>query len=110
MTDRITAEAGHTPGPWHIFASGLAASRNQVEINDPEGLSVAYVLKFVPEYVQQSNANARLIAAAPELLEALKEIEAALYVDENTGEWRLRESWDHPKMFAALSRAQGTAS
>ena len=61
-----------TPGPWHVFASGFAAKNyNSVEINDADGLTLAWAQKFIPPYVEQAEANARLIAAAPELYEAL---------------------------------------
>lgn len=63
----------HTPGPW--------AARK-----DPEGLAIvggSGEYPGLPEYVGmikniygRDEANARLIAAAPELLEALKEIHA----------------------------------
>lgn len=52
----------HTPGPWHLF-------RN--EVNNSDGLTVANIVQFVPAYRDVSNANACLIAAAPELLDAL---------------------------------------
>ena len=61
----------HTPGPWVI--SGRST------INAGRGGWVASV--------SQSNreANARLIAAAPELLEALRVLEAALIRDMGAG-------------------------
>ena len=63
----------HTPGPW--FAVGA-----QVEIEDD---SVPDICTCDPQVMRQSHldwhprtveANARLIAAAPELLEALDDI------------------------------------
>lgn len=55
-----------------------------------------------------NRANLRLIAAAPELYEALKLINDALYIDENTGEWRLPASLDTSFIDAALAKAEGT--
>ena len=52
----------HTPGPW-------TKDRNIIE--DAEGQEIARVAYEQSGYVQ---ANARLIAAAPELLKALKAI------------------------------------
>jgi len=65
----------HTPGPW--FAVGA-----QVEIEDD---SVPDICTCDPQMMRQSHldwhprtveANARLIAAAPELLEALERVKA----------------------------------
>lgn len=61
-----------TPGPWHIFASGFAADHNQVEINDVDGLTVAYAVKFVTAHQEVSAANANLIAAAPDLFASVE--------------------------------------
>ena len=50
----------HTPGPWHVHAT---------EVRDTHDVPVARV---------GLNKNARLIAAAPELLEALELLEMRL--------------------------------
>jgi len=52
----------HTPGPW-------TETRGHY-IDAPNGTRIAEVYNWAPSYSQ----NARLIAAAPELLEALAEI------------------------------------
>lgn len=59
----------HTPGPWH--EEDLGESGN-ILITDVQGVTVATCWRQPldpPEWVE---ANARLIAAAPELLEALE--------------------------------------
>lgn len=70
----------HTPGPWSQDPNELA------DVRGPDGKDVAVAvckqmtgLTFNPETISpesrvQANANARLIAAAPELLEALENI------------------------------------
>lgn len=64
--------AQHTPGPWsHGELSG--------DILDPRGRSICEILDANGEPhggvpIKQAEANARLIAAAPELLNALKEM------------------------------------
>jgi hypothetical protein len=58
---------GHTPGPWY-------ANQDCIEIDGPEGprdVTLAVVLQ-----ADNAAADARLIAAAPELLAALKELVA----------------------------------
>ena len=62
----------HTPGPWEI--SGLngryiMGPQYYNRLNHPVTPTVA----IVKERIGQTEANARLIAAAPELLEASKE-------------------------------------
>ncbi len=65
----------HTPAPWHvkfsdddpyddILIKGSGRSIAKIWLDDAP----------VPDYNAQQKANAQLIAAAPELLEALKEI------------------------------------
>lgn len=69
------SETKHTPGPWH-------AKRHEV-IHSDSGFTVAEIfdgIRWIPALddwqqtidVDVSHANARLIAAAPELLEALE--------------------------------------
>jgi len=66
----------HTPGPWHHTGREF----NDVRDSDDELVAVALHLRVgQPERsVQEAEANARLIAAAPELLDALKKMESAL--------------------------------
>jgi hypothetical protein len=55
----------HTPGPWRIDRRG---SHNP--LIETDGLTVAEVLDDCHPDAEQQEANARLIAAAPELLAA----------------------------------------
>ena len=57
----------HTPGPWDVEPKG---SRHFVDGAD--GLTVAYLDRAGVRERAEIEANARLIAAAPELLEALE--------------------------------------
>ena len=61
-----------TPGPWHVsrqFANQLPL------IYDQNGHCVASADAYYKRERPESEANAHLIAAAPDLLEALKNIE-----------------------------------
>jgi hypothetical protein len=61
----------HTPGPWQVLPPGKAQSPWIVA--DIEGGSIADCEPCGPWMPDQvATANARLIAAAPELLDALK--------------------------------------
>ena len=63
--------AGHTPGPWHIEGRRGDAYWLSAGINAHRDGPETYVGLFDPE-PENAEANARLIAAAPDLLEALK--------------------------------------
>lgn len=71
----------HTPGPWGV---GFSADNNIhcVDARDSEGLffEVCEVWGVKSDKIEEpeSHANARLIAAAPELLEALQALLAPL--------------------------------
>lgn len=54
----------HTPGPWKTMVE-----RDFISILSTEGKEIS----FMDEAEDEDNKNAALIAAAPELLEALKE-------------------------------------
>ena len=57
----------HTPGPWAICG--------YVVYDVPTGFSVT---KLSQEHPTQTNSNAQLIAAAPELLDALESLYGAI--------------------------------
>jgi hypothetical protein len=60
----------HTPGPWNVFGSEtVRGSIPQIHVGTEERLTAK-----IPVFGQESaEANARLIAAAPELLDGLKQ-------------------------------------
>lgn len=63
----------HTPGPWGVY---LNNDTNQFEIFHDEGRGFGHMLARVEGEKGRFAANARLIAAAPDLLEALQDIVA----------------------------------
>lgn len=66
----------HTPGPWHaadIRLRGHNPKMDGCDIGAANGANVALAFHQPHDReIQETIANARLIAAAPELLEALK--------------------------------------
>lgn len=88
----------HTPGPWKMGEDG------EVLTDSPNEFLVAMSNIHRPQY----EANARLIAAAPELLEALKDAKETL---ENAGDEQRRildARWDAIDILNdVLSRAEG---
>lgn len=61
--------SGHTPGPW--FTHEVKHGDHWVGNDEAD---IATVEGFGPDLAAESAANARLIAAAPELLEALESL------------------------------------
>lgn len=79
----------HTPGPW---MAGGAVTQTYFELGDGsyylihnQDIDIAFVRKEI--FGKPADANARLIAAAPQLLEALKAV--VRVADRNTVEFDL---------------------
>lgn len=71
--------AGHTPGPWRVHMadsdkthSGDIAVYGHSKTNMGRCIARVYGEGFLSNIVKERDANARLIAAAPELLEECK--------------------------------------
>jgi len=68
----------HTPGPWGVLSTAVGPAYTAVcigQLNEEKGLDNAsdeYAVCVVPLIHDESRANARLIAAAPNLLAALE--------------------------------------
>ena len=95
----------YTKGPWRVGKPGPNGGHT---IGTPEGLMVAMISHSVnyADQVTTAKANARLIAAAPELLEALQTlvddcIHASGSMDYNYGEFDLKAAE------AAILKAKG---
>ena len=61
-----------TPGPWKLELG------DPPMVADRDGELVVYLPNWIPEYRTERDANARLIASAPTLLEALEEARDAM--------------------------------
>jgi len=108
----------HTPGPW-VANAGHDSYLRETSSDDPihayhvsesseVGYTVAIVLGDVPEL--DCAANARLIAAAPELLEALKKARYDLWLalggdDDSDNAARAIKSISY--IDAAIAKAEG---
>jgi len=60
-------EKKHTPGPWKLSVDGCNAENNRANV--VEGANGSLIV-----YGNANDSDARLIAAAPDLLEALQEL------------------------------------
>ena len=86
----------HTPGPWRI---GTPPPNGEQTIGTQQGLMVAVATTGAGT---PTEANARLIAAAPDLLEALNAL--ADYVDDRAGDNECRPL---ENARAAIAKAEG---
>lgn len=67
-TQNTQSKVQHTPGPWHTNGGNIYAQRN------PGGIRTSICEVFRDAGYDACRANARLIAAAPELLAALERV------------------------------------
>lgn len=88
MSTQTVSKTQHTPGPWVVFRPKDGTRKTYCLFNDPKSHS-------------EAEANARLIAAAPDLLAALMELIAA--VDSNNCEAAGTSRW--PEVHAAIAKA-----
>jgi hypothetical protein len=104
-----SSDAVHTPGSWTFEQTSLSICRLLISTEDVDCLQISpvtepdYAIAYVPNDYEcdRQTANARLIAAAPELLKTLKEISA--WFDE----WKDVEILDRVNI--AIAKAEGTA-
>ena len=94
----------HTPGPWNIGSSDLPVSRMSIHCKGHKDSCHSTVALMVSRGVigishDEEFANARLIAAAPDLLDVLEELVAEFGVCGLTEKAR-----------AAIAKATGSAS
>ena len=95
----------HTPGPWAVDDSGI-----RIEAKSPDGSVMP--LAAAKEYgfgTRRAEANARLIAAAPELLGALEGVALGGMHTHPDGHLVVltAESWDRVR--AAIAKAREPA-
>lgn len=79
MKQTMPTETKHTQGPWKTFWSYGNTDTHRIYKGHSADIceTIASVNAFAPtdgDMEQESKANVRLIAAAPELLEALEEV------------------------------------
>ena len=68
------SEGKHTPGRWYVGSKAGYGAHDGVAVREERGLVLAVAIGDVPEL--KADANARLIAAAPDLLAALQALVA----------------------------------
>lgn len=108
------SEAKHTPGPWHLIRCGGKDGSAVATIEPKPDMMVApnyWLVATANTLREEWAANARLIAAAPELLEALTAIVADFDMDRGAhiqeGGGDIEDTPEIGRARAAISRATG---
>ena len=92
----------HTQGPWIIDED--TGMNDGGTIKDTDGRGIA--MDIYGRTADEANANARLIAAAPELLEACQaRLEADEVFEQGTSEWHQSVNCADSMMQAAIAKA-----
>lgn len=94
-----TSRAKHTEGPWTYVPRHVAES--EPEVRAPAGWLIACTA---------SDYDARLIASAPELLAALRDLfnnYKQLADSGDAGFWRIEDTPEGQKAMAAIAKATG---
>lgn len=103
VSDKEVRNMPHTPGPWRI---GDVRANGEVLIHGDRQI-VASAIQGHREYTAE--ANARLIAAAPDLLDALEELRR--WFDDNVSTYEPHCSPEYAEMWErvrkAISKARG---
>ena len=96
---------GHTPGPWQLHELSAAES----EILAPFGIETRAPIAILVHLDEEEVANARLIAAAPDLLAALKAVYGcSIYPPcEKCGSGQAIDGETIKLVRAAIARARG---
>ena len=99
---------GHTPGPWEVELD--VGQDGDIGVFAEQLTAIAFVnCREVPEDTdpprEQALANARLIASAPDLLEALKNAEN--YLDSSLSPCEARCECIIHLVWAAIAKAEG---
>lgn len=92
----------HTPGPWSV---GELDENQFVNVYAADGYSVA--IEVQGEDLTEAEANAHLIAAAPELLEACETALGVLYPHFDDDRDRSPEAFASNKILSAIAKARG---
>lgn len=103
----LATRPAHTPGPWKLAAHVADPCTVYIEQADGEepGICTTDGSAFTPvDSEDEQEANARLIAAAPELLTALKSLTAL--IRNMRGDW-LQEQPAFANSIAAINKAEG---
>jgi hypothetical protein len=93
-----------TKGPWHLWCDDRDGAF-EITAALPDGISSGMLVvqrSGMPSRLEMATANARLIAAAPELYEALESVDAMF-----SAPGRINKNAVRDKVRVALAKARG---
>lgn len=98
------SETKHTPGPWSVNECHVYRYDDEYDETICDTSGAPTEAAFMSDVPDRAEANARLIAAAPELLEACKRLMGRAFVGSHTPReqdplWKLAH--------AAIAKAEG---
>ena len=96
----------HTPGPWVVVGSLTKYVEARLVGRLIQEVAACGPTMADEGYGQQQEANARLIAAAPDLLEALQDVDA-LWMHHSVAHGDGKIGPLHEKVIAAIAKATG---
>lgn len=105
----------HTPGPWYMDPEEVTGGFRIVPKIGDRGLAVAIQRDAAPAIPgsgidrETAEANARLIAAAPELLEALSSFPSDADYASSDDFWKATAQWWTTVATKAIAKAGGAA-
>jgi len=108
---KMPSEQGHTPGPWHVGqgnGEGSVFSEAGRMGWGPGGTTLAPICRMIEQDPAEDEANARLIAAAPDLLAACEDAVATLVRWADNSAWDERDDLTIDGLRAAIVKAEGT--
>jgi hypothetical protein len=112
MNDTKEKHATHTPGPWHAFEQNASNPNSkglfEIDANHPSGNRQTVAVTPYKGDGTELYANARLIAAAPDLLAQCREFEKCLTycTNENTAISALANE-NRDKLREVLAKVEG---
>lgn len=99
----------HTPAPWKVHNN--IGKKSEIGIIADEAPCIICTMSNAKEWPNEAEANARLIAAAPELLDALKAIKGMCNMPEvRQAMMKHEQAYYHKTMNAARAAIQKAES
>lgn len=101
-------QAKHTPGPWQVSGVRVKLGNEDCQAVGPDNFTIAFLpIGRRPHELAGALADARLLAAAPDMLEALRNTLSLLKVFTRETDDVAKTVWDQAE--AAIAKATGAA-
>jgi len=105
------SNAKHTPGPWNLGNSDIPVSAVSVNGGNRKHTTLARIAspEFVGMSLQEGLANARLIAAAPDMADLIEELVSCFLSRDESGAFQSfnLDAEFCSKAFSVIAKARG---